>query len=80
MRDSSQGKSTDTSQEGWIEAEHENPNQLPGNMTHLSGGRIRAQGLYDIGASYESQYRRQIDENQRIQQQQAQREQRQRGI
>jgi len=78
-RDSSQGKSTDNSQEGWIEAEHENPNQLPGNPTQVSGGGVMASGLYEFTPTHESQYRRQIDENHIIQLQQAQKQPCKRG-
>jgi len=79
VRDNSQGKSTDTSQEGWLEPEHDIPNNLPGNLTLLSGGGVMTQGMYEYGARYENQYRKQVDENQRLQQQQVEQEQIKRG-
>lgn len=77
VRDNSQGKSTDTSQEGWLEPEHD---ILPGNLTLLSGGGVMAQGMYEYGARYENQCRKQVDDNQRLQQQQVEQEQIKRGI
>ena len=79
-RDSSQGKSTDTSQEGWLEAKHENPNHLPGNLTLMSGGGVIASGMHEFGSPYDGQYRRQVEENHRMQQQQAEQEQYKRGV
>jgi len=76
VRDNSQGKSTDTSQEGWLEPEHD---ILPGNLTLLSGGGVMAQGMYEYGARYENQCRKQVDDNQRLQQQQVEQEQIKRG-
>ena len=78
-RDSSQGKSTDTSQEGWLEAEHENPNQLPGNITLMSGGEVMSSGMHEFGSQYDTQYKRQVEDKQRMQQQKAEQEQYKRG-
>ena len=74
-RDSSHGKSTDTSQEGWLEAKHENPNQFPGNLTLMSGGGVMASEMYEFGSPYDTQYIRQVEDNQRMQQQKTEQEQ-----
>jgi len=78
-RDSSQGKSTDTSQEGWLDPENEIQNHLPSNLTLMSGGGVVPAGMYEYGSHYDTQYRRHIEDNQRMQQKQTEEEQYKRG-
>ena len=78
-RDSSQGKITDTSQERLLESKRENPNPLPVNLTLMSGGGVMASGMHEFGSHYDSQYSRQVEDNQRMQQQQAEQQQYKRG-
>jgi hypothetical protein len=79
IRDNSQGKSTDTSQEGWLDQEDDIPDHLPGHMALISGGGVMVPGMYDFGSPYHSQYRKQGDEDHRIQKQKAEQEQNKRG-
>jgi len=70
IRDNSQGKSTDTSQEGWLDADTENPNQLPGNLALLTSSGLLQPGMYEFGASFDGQLLRQPEESHQVNQEQ----------